>query len=410
MNEKSVASSNRANCWGDIDFIKAEAYVKKLQKRIFKACLNAEFDKLTTLSHMMIHSFYAKALAVKYVCSSHGRHTPGVDNILWESDTDKFNAIFGLRRRGYKASPLKRVYIKKPDGRTRSLGIPTMKDRAMQNLYKLALEPIAECLADEHSYGFRPKRSPKDAVEYVVKYLSNSHPKWVLKTDIESCFDNISHEWLLENVPMDKMILRNFLECGYMINDIVYPTRLGVPQGGCISNILCNLTLDGLEHVFLQNFDTNMSVVRYADDIIIFADTPGLPTQDVLPVMESFLSDRGLNLSKRKTILAAPTDGFQFLGWDISISGAQIIATPSRQAVNTLLEKISDILLKRDCLSEKELRDRLKSVIRGWLNYYKNATPPALNGVEFEVVSLAFQISGSRILAGKISRYFKSIN
>ena len=406
MNEKSYASSDRAKCWSDINFTKAEAHVKKLQQRIFNACYYAEYDKLDSLSHMMIHSFYAKALAVKHVCSTHGKHTPGVDNIIWESDDEKFNAIFGLHRRGYKASPLKRAYIKKTDGRTRLLGIPTMQDRAMQSLYAFALEPIAECLADDHSYGFRPKRCAQDAVDYVIKYLAKSNPQWVLKADIRSCFDNISHDWLLKNVPMDKMILRTFLECGYMSHDTIYPTRHGVPQGGCLSNILCNLTLDGLEHTLLQNVDAKMAFVRYADDIIIFADTSGLLGQAVLPVVEKYLSERGLSLSNEKSGIFSVKEGFYYLGWHIYKSNNQIIAVPSRQAVDTLLEKTMAIVSQEHCFSDKELLNRLKSVIWGWLNYYKTATPPVLNGIEFEVISNVYQLTGSPLLIKNIENIF----
>lgn len=406
MYVKSCASSDIPRCWSDINFIKADFYVKKLQRRIYAACLQVDIGKLTTLIHLMIHSFYARALAVKRVCSNKGRNTFGIDNTKWITDSQKFDAIFDLNKRGYKPKPLLRMYIDKSDGRKRPLGIPTMKDRAMQTLYGFALQPIAEFLADKHSYGFRPRHSVNDAIFHIADVLTdNPKYEWVLEADIISCFDNIDHDWLIENIPMDRDILRMFLKTGYVERGIWYPTVRGTPQGGCISAILCNMTLDGLERTLKKSISSNVDFVRYADDFIVLADNKAVLVQEVIPVIRKFLSERGLELSDKKTSITNIKDGIVFLGWNIFKQNSKIIRTPSRRAVNSLLEKIENIVKVNSC-SAKEISDKLKSIIRGWLNFYKFSTPPSLAEIEVEAVTLIYEISGDHRLAEFVGKQF----
>lgn len=208
MNEKSCASSSIDPNWKSIDWNKAKAYVKKLQLRIVNAVKDGRHGKVKSLQCLLTHSFYARALAVKKVTENKGKKTSGVDHELWTSPKLKFEAIAKLKRRGYKPMPLKRTYILKKNGKKRPLGIPTMTDRAMQTLYKFALEPIAETTADPNSYGFRASRCVQDAIEQSFTCLNKGKsPNWVLEGDIKGCFDNISHEWIMRNIPLDKDIL-----------------------------------------------------------------------------------------------------------------------------------------------------------------------------------------------------------
>jgi RNA-directed DNA polymerase len=207
------------------------------------------------LQWLLTHSFYGRALAVKRVTHNQGKNTPGVDGAIWSTPASRYKAIDTLRRRGYQPQPLRRVYIPKANGKLRPLGIPTMKDRAMQALYLLALLPVAETTADPNSYGFRPKRSTADAIEQCFTVLARKiGPQWVLEGDIRGCFDNISHAWMLTHIPTDKEVLRKWLKAGFMENRKLFPTEAGTPQGGIISPTLANLTLDGLERLLKETF------------------------------------------------------------------------------------------------------------------------------------------------------------
>ena len=213
---------------------KSTGYKSGLSRQLSKKDYNA----VKRLQYLLTHSFYAKALAVKRVVTNDGRKTPGVDGVLWNTPAKKMKAVLSLTDKGYRARPLRRVYIEKKDKKKkRPLGIPTMYDRAMQALYALALEPVAETTADGKSFGFRKGRCAQDACEYLFNALSRKHisPKWVLEGDIKGCFDHISHDWLLANIPMDKNILKQFLKAGFIYQRELFPTEEGTPQGGIIS-------------------------------------------------------------------------------------------------------------------------------------------------------------------------------
>jgi RNA-directed DNA polymerase len=260
--------------WDSIQWNQLRRQVRRLQVRIAKAAKEERWGKVSFLQHILTRSIAARLLAVFRVVSNKGKRTPGVDQVIWRTPRQKMQAVWSLKRRGYKPQPLRRIYIPKRNGKRRPLGIPIMRDRAMQALYLLALEPVAETLADPNSYGFRPRRSIADALgQCFITLAKENSPRVVLEGDIESCFDRISHEWMLANIPMDRKILAKWLKAGYMEGKRLYPTEEGTPQGGIISPVLANLVLDGLETVALRadphrrgNLRPKINVVRYADD------------------------------------------------------------------------------------------------------------------------------------------------
>src|SRR5258706_11520752 len=210
------ASSDPVSAWKAIDWPTVRREVRRLQLRIAKAIRAGKHGRAKALSWLLTHSRSAKLLAVKRVTGNKGAKTPGVDNKLWRTDRQKYAAVQNLKRRGYRPKPLRRIYIPKKNGKLRPLSIPTMHDRAMQALYALALAPVAETLADSNSYGFREGRSCADALQHAFLVLATKRsPQWVLEGDIKACFDEISHQWLLQHVFMDRQILRKWLQAGY---------------------------------------------------------------------------------------------------------------------------------------------------------------------------------------------------
>lgn len=211
------ASVNLFEKGNDSKWALLDQQVKRLQFRIAKATREGRWNKVKALQRLLTRSFAAKALAVKRVTQNRGKRTSGVDGRLWSTPNSQQKAVTQLRHRGYEPQPLRRIYIPKSNGKKRPLGIPTMHDRAMQALEELALQPIAETLADPHSYGFRMHRSAADAIDQCFISLSQKNSaRWILECDIKGCFDNISHQWLLNNIPTDKGILKRWLKAGYI--------------------------------------------------------------------------------------------------------------------------------------------------------------------------------------------------
>jgi RNA-directed DNA polymerase len=395
--------------------------VRRLQTRIVKATQEGKHGKVKSLQWLLTHSFSAKTLAVKRVTENQGKKTPGVDQETWSTPETKSQAVLSLKRRGYKPLPLRRKYIPKSNGKRRPLGIPTMKDRAMQALYLVALEPISETTADKNSYGFRPERCTTDAIGQCFITLGKKvSPQWILEGDIKGCFDNINHEWLTTNVPIDKVILRSWLKAGFMDRRILYPTKTGTPQGGIISPTLANLTLDGLEHLLLKKFkrkktfNPKVHMVRYADDFIITGNSKELLENEVRPLVEEFLKIRGLELSQEKTRVTHIEEGFDFLGWNVRKYNGKLLIKPSKKNVKTFLEKIRKIIKGNKTAKQVNLINMLNPIIRGWANYHKTqVAKETFSSVDYEIWKTLWQWSkrrhpkkGSRWIKEK---YFKSV-
>lgn len=368
-------ASARWHDWHTIPWAQANQHVRRLQTRIAKAAEVEDWRRVTRLQKLLVRSITAKAVAVRRVTENQGRKTPGVDGVTWSTPAEKRMAMDTLESRAYRPKPLRRIHIPKANGGKRPLGIPTMRDRAMQALHWLALDPVAETRGDVNSYGFRSGRSTADAIAQCHNALSRGHsPQWVLEGDIKGCFDNISHEWLLRNVPMDRNVLSRWLKAGVVEDRKLFPTDAGTPQGGIISPCLANLTLDGMERL-LDRLPRRAKVnfIRYADDFVVTADSKELLEVRVKPMIAEFLAERGLLLSETKTKVTHISEGFDFLGWNVRKFKSFLRIVPSAKNASAFYDKVRSRLYGLRGAKQEDVVFALNPIIRGWGNYHRVA-------------------------------------
>jgi RNA-directed DNA polymerase len=380
MNLHKCAVKDRNMSWHSIDWKKAHEYVRKLQSRIAKAQKKRKKGKRKSLQRLLTTSFYGRALAVKRVIENKGKNCAGVDGITWKTPSQKWEAVQQLKRYQYNPQPLRRVNIPKSNGKLRPLSIPTMKDRAMQALHLLALSPIAETKSDPNSYGFRIGRSCADASSRVFQTLCRkTSSQWIIDADIKGCFDNISHQWMLKNIPMDKKILGKWLKSGVLIQKEYYPTTQGSPQGGIISPTLANMVLDGLERQVLRAGGATKSmnknkvhITRYADDLVVTGSSKDLLKDKIIPAIKRFLKIRGLELSEEKTKIVHISEGFDFLGMNFKKYKTKLLVTPSKQSIQQFKDKIRAVFKAFRGAPARALIQKLNPIIKGWAYYHRH--------------------------------------
>ena len=416
------AVSREAAEWYAIDWPTIQRNVRRLQVRIVQATKESRWGRVRALQRLLTHSYSGKVLAVRRVTENNGKATPGVDQEIWDTPEKKTQAVQALKRRGYRSQPLRRVYIPKSDGKTmRPLGIPTMIDRGQQALHLLALDPVVETTADRNSYGFRQKRSCADAIGQCFLVLKSANAQWILEGDIKSCFDKISHDWLLAHVPMDRVILQKWLKSGYMEKHVLHESTDGTPQGGIISPALANCALDGLERLLQEKFPARkrlksfggekpcVHLVRYADDFVITSKSKELLEGEIKPLVEQFVQERGLELSPTKTVITHVERGFDFLGQNVRrYPKGKLLIKPSKKNVGTFLNGIRRIIKDAHGASAADLIDQLNPKIRGWANYHRHVVSKRTFGrVDHTIFSNLWQWARRRH-PNKPSRWVKA--
>lgn len=416
-----VASTDWSH-WHGIPWQTVHREVGRLQARIAKATKAGDWRTVRGLQRLLTRSQSAKALAVRRVTENRGRNTPGIDRQTWSTPEAKWSALVTLGK-GYRPLPLRRVYIPKSNGERRPLGIPTMRDRAMQALHLLALDPVSETVADKHSYGFRRERSTTDAIEQVRNALARKHsPTWILEGDIKGCFDNISHDWLQTHVCMDKGVLKKWLKAGYFEGGTLFPTSAGTPQGGIISPALANWALDGLQQALDGLFRTvrearqhKVNYVRYADDFIITSTSKEFLENEVKPLVQRFMAARGLMLSEKKTLITHVTEGFDFLGWTVRYRRNILLIQPSKKNIKSFLDKVREALRSMRTARQEDVIETLSPIIRGWAQYHRTQMASRTFAKADHAIWLALWRWACRRHPNKgarwiKSRYFRRIN
>ncbi|WP_036266671.1 group II intron reverse transcriptase/maturase [Mastigocoleus testarum] len=418
--------------WASINWRKLERQVYKLQKRIYRAAQRGEAKTVRRLQRLLLSSKAAKRLAVRRISQDNqGKKTAGVDGVKNLNPSARLQMANNLKLTS-KAQPTRRVWIHKPGkSEKRPLGIPTIHERAKQALAKLALEPEWEAKFEQNSYGFRPGRSCHDAIEAIFIAI-NHKSKYVLDADIAKCFDKIKHEKLLNKLNTSSQIrgqIKAWLKSGVMNGGRLFPTDEGTPQGGCISPLLANIALHGLESVIKAKFPRmshtgkntwfhrkgtefkSPDVIRYADDFVILHSDERV-IHKCREIVEDWLKEMGLELKPSKTRyshtlkgIGEEKPGFKFLGFQItqyqvgkyqSKQEFKTIIKPSEESIKKHYEVMSNIIETHKSASQTSLIARLNPVIKGWTAYYSTVISAEIFSVLDSLIYLKLKAWGQR--------------
>ena len=388
VQSKVVNVTERTTDWNSVNWKNANRVVRRLRQRIFKATRDGNLKRVRSLQKLLMRSYSNIVLSVRRVTQLNaGRKTAGVDKLLVLTPKARGTLVDILTMcPPWKPLPVKRVYIRKSNGKQRPLGIPSIIDRCLQAIVKNTLEPFWEAKFERTSYGFRPGRGVHDAIERIHSMSKgNSTKSWVVDADIEGCFDNIAHEPLekaIGNFPARKLI-HQWLKAGYIDGGVFHDTESGVPQGGIISPVLANIALHGMESALGIKYDQqghtmgDRGIVRYADDLVVFCKSQ----EDAFRAVDDlsrWMKTRGLALSKSKTKIVHLTEGFDFLGFNIrwyrdknTKTGRKVLIKPSKEALQEVRNNIRQIWLDNKSHNVNYLIGKLNPIIRGVANYYR---------------------------------------
>ncbi len=368
-----------AKLWRSMDWERNYKMLENFQKQLSILAKNHDSNGVRSLQDKITNITEIRALAVHKVTDENNAGA-GIDGVLWISDADKMRGAMSLNAADYEAKPFRRIIIQdKHKMKERHIGIPTVKDRAIQTLYSFVLDPVAEASADKKSFAFRNGRSALDAHHFISEALKYpDSPEWVFIGDIKSCYDSISHGWLMKHIPMNKDVLRSFLKAGFIFGNELFPTEQGISLGMSISPIIANMTLDGLRQTIFNlqpRYKTpdygDGEFVRYADDIIVTARSKE-SAYKIKSAVKKFLSIRGLRLSETKSKIIHVSEGFDYLSRNYCKRDGILCVTPSEKAVKSFEQNLKDFILNNGKQqSQRNLIKGLNARLQGWAAYHR---------------------------------------
>ena len=377
-----------AERWRQIDWRRVEADVRRLRQRIFTASKAGDLPRVRRLQKLMLRSRANTLVSVRRVTERNaGRLTAGVDGEVVLTPEAKMQLVDRVQQNAepFKAMPVRRVYIPKPGGKRRPLGIPVITDRVHQARVVNALEPEWEARFEPRSYGFRPGRGCQDAIQsiHLTAKGKSARRLWALDADLASAFDLIAHDHIQTMIgafPARGMI-RAWLKAGVVEQGRLHRTEDGVPQGGVVSPLLLNVALHGMETAAGVSYYRTGTLagnavmgspvlIRYADDLVALCHT----RQEALEVkarLVKWLAPRGLAFNEDKTRVVNLDEGFDFLGFNVRRYHGKLLIKPSMAAIRRIRERLRSELRALRGHSAKAVVRRLNPIIRGWANYYR---------------------------------------
>lgn len=367
--------NERMKDWCQVNWQQCWKIVNNLRRRIFRARKLGQWKQLRRLQKLLNKSYANLLLAVRQITQiNSGKKTAGIDKEVVKEPADRVKLVNSWIE-DKLASPTRRIYIPKPNGKKRPLGIPTVRDRVAQAIVKNSLEPEWEAVFEAHSYGFRPGRSCHDAIAQCFnRYRKGKfgNNKWVLDADIKGFFDNLAHKTILEAIGThpSREIIKQWLKAGYIHQGKLNPTNTGTTQGGVISPLLANIGLHGL-HDSILNCNPKLGFIRYADDFLITSKSKE-ELEQVLPLVKEWMNQRGLEISDEKTKLAHISVGFNYLGYNIRQYNGKLLIKPQKEKVLTFCKKLGKIIKDHKTVTQEVLIGKLNPVLRGFANYYRN--------------------------------------